>query len=78
MKPVLPLPLDIRLMRAGTQLLFVLAALLLLAALCAWLARHPVFAIRAIVIQGEVSHNNALTLRANVAPRLSGTFSRLI
>ncbi|NDE73404.1 MAG: cell division protein FtsQ, partial [Betaproteobacteria bacterium] len=32
MKPVLPLPLDIRLMRAGTQVLFVLAALLLLAA----------------------------------------------
>ena len=77
MKPVLPLPLDIRLMRAGTQLLFVLAALLLLAALCAWLARHPVFAIRAIVIQGEVSHNNALTLRANVAPRLAGTFFTL-
>ena len=42
MKPVLPLPLDIRLMQAGTQVLFVLAAILLLAALCAWLARHPV------------------------------------
>jgi cell division protein FtsQ len=39
-----------------------------------WLARSPAFDIQGISVSGDVSHNNALTLRANVAPRLQGTF----
>jgi cell division protein FtsQ len=36
-----------------------------------------VFAIHGITVSGEVTHSNAITLRANVAPRLSGTFFTL-
>ena len=39
-----------------------------------WVLRHPLFAISGITVQGDVVHNNALTLRANVAPRLAGNF----
>jgi cell division protein FtsQ len=35
------------------------------------------FAIRAITVQGEVTHNNAITLRANVVPQLNGNFFTL-
>ena len=39
-----------------------------------WLERLPLFNLSAIAVQGDVVHNNAVTLRANVAPRLSGNF----
>jgi cell division protein FtsQ len=39
-----------------------------------WLLRHPAFAIQAITVQGEVTRNNAITLRANVVPHLQGNF----
>lgn len=74
MNPPLPVPMDVRLMNITASTLFVVFALLLLGAAVEWAARHPVFAIRAISVSGEVTHNNAVTLRANVAPRLSGTF----
>jgi cell division protein FtsQ len=47
---------------------------LLLAALCWWAVRHPLFALGGISVQGEVAHNSVATLRANVAPQLSGNF----
>ncbi|MBE7366121.1 cell division protein FtsQ/DivIB [Ramlibacter pallidus] len=70
----LPLPLDVRLMNTTATVLFVAFALLLAAALGWWALRHPVFAIGGIVVQGDVAHNSVATLRANVAPRLSGNF----
>ena len=39
-----------------------------------WALRHPLFAIGGITVQGDVTHNSAATLRANVAPRLAGNF----
>ena len=39
-----------------------------------WALRHPVFSINRIVVEGELVHNNAVTLRANVAPHLAGNF----
>jgi cell division protein FtsQ len=68
------LPLDVRLMNATATVLFVACGLLLAAALGWWALRHPAFAIRAIVVQGDLAHNSAATLRANVAPRLRGNF----
>ena len=38
--------------------------------------RYPGFAIARIVVHGDLVHNNAVTLRANVGPRLAGNFSR--
>ncbi len=48
--------------------------LMLLALTMSWLERLPLFNLSAIAVQGDVAHNNAVTLRANVAPRLAGNF----
>jgi cell division protein FtsQ len=65
---------DVRLMNITATVLFAACGLLLAAALGWWLLRHPLFAIGGIVVQGDVTHNSAATLRANVAPRLAGNF----
>ena len=75
--PALGLPADVRLMQATAHALY----LLLGAALCAlalwWLARLPVFALRAIQVEGEVLRNSESTIRANAAHRLTGSFLTL-
>jgi cell division protein FtsQ len=69
-----PLPADVKLMNFAATALFALCIVMLLAAGTWWAVRHPLFAIAGITVQGEVAHNNAVTLRANVAPRLAGNF----
>ena len=72
-RPLL-LPADIRFMNglsAAFGWLFVGMALVLLTS---WLFRQPIFNLSAITVRGDVVHNNAVTLRANVAPRLAGNF----
>ena len=70
----LPLPLDVRLMNVTASVLFMGCAALMVAAGGWWVLRNPVFSIGSIVVQGELSHNNAVTLRANVAHKLAGNF----
>ena len=70
----LPAPFDVKLMNMTASALFLAFALMVVGAVAGWASRHPKFAISGIAVTGEVTHNNALTLRANVAPRLSGTF----
>lgn len=67
-------PFDVRLMNVVATLVFVLFALMLLAAGAWWVLRQPFFPIGGIKVDGEVTHNNAVTLRANVAPQLAGNF----
>ncbi|MFM8755439.1 MAG: cell division protein FtsQ/DivIB [Limnohabitans sp.] len=74
MNKLQPLPVDVRLMNSTASLLYALLAVLVLSALLGWLARLPVFSIRAVMVDGEVLHHNAVTLRANVMPQLSGNF----
>ena len=69
-----PLPLDIRLMNSVASMLLLATVLLGLGALLGWGARLPVFAIQGVSVTGDVKHYNAITLRANVMPRLQGTF----
>jgi cell division protein FtsQ len=71
------LPTDIRLMQLTAQVLWVVLAVLALAGTAIFVSRHGAFAIRSIAVSGDVTHNNALTLRANVAPHLRGTFFTL-
>lgn len=71
------MPMDVKLMNTTASLLFLAFAVLLVGVLAGWVARHPVFALRAIVVTGDVAHHNAVTLRANVAHRLNGTFLTL-
>jgi cell division protein FtsQ len=67
-------PLDVKLMNITATVLFLAFAVLVGLAAARWAARLSVFDIKGIVVSGDLSHNNAVTLRANVAPRLSGTF----
>jgi cell division protein FtsQ len=71
---VQPLPVDVRLMNGVASLLYAAVALALAAAALGWAARHPLFALSRIVVEGDVSHSSAAALRANVSPRLSGNF----
>ncbi|MDP3760181.1 MAG: cell division protein FtsQ/DivIB [Ramlibacter sp.] len=74
MKAPLQQPFDVKLMNVAASALFAAGIVLLLAAVFWWALRHPLFAISGITVQGDVAHNNAVTLRANVAPRLAGNF----
>lgn len=69
-----PMPFDVKLMNFTAALLLSACLVLLLAAGGRWALRHPLFAIAGITVRGDVAHNNAVTLRANVAPRLAGNF----
>ncbi|MGY8903760.1 MAG: cell division protein FtsQ/DivIB [Burkholderiales bacterium] len=71
------LPMDVRLMRLTATALLLVFATVLLCSAGNWVLRHPAFVLRAITVQGDVTHNNALTLRANTAPRLTGNFLTL-
>lgn len=67
-------PLDVKLMNVTAAVLFLAFVVLVGLATARWAARWSIFDIKGIVVTGEVNHNNAVTLRANVAPRMSGTF----
>jgi cell division protein FtsQ len=64
-------------MNIAASMLFTLFVVVLLAAGGWWALRHPLFAIAGISVEGDTAHNSALTLRANVAPRLAGNFFTL-
>jgi len=73
MSEPMPTPFDIRLMNIAATALYLAFAVMVLAAMVVWVLRHPVFSLTGITVQGDVSHNNALTLKANVLPRLRGS-----
>jgi len=68
------LPADIRLMNAVAAAVFVLATLALLAAAVGWMVRAPLFTVRSIELDGEMSRSNLATVRANALPQLAGNF----
>lgn len=68
------LPLDVKLMNTLSGVLGVVFAGMLLTLAVAWLMRQSLFNLSAIHVQGDLKHNNAVTLRANVAPKLAGNF----
>ncbi|WP_260674936.1 cell division protein FtsQ/DivIB [Comamonas aquatica] len=70
----MPAPLDVKLMNVTATAMFGGVAILMLAVVSWWAVRHPAFSIARIVVEGELLHNNAVTLRANVAPHLTGNF----
>ena len=74
MSYTMPAPLDVKLMNVTATVMFGGVAVLMLAVVSWWAVRHPAFSIARIVIEGEMVYNNAVTLRANVAPHLTGNF----
>lgn len=69
-----PLPLDVKLMNTVTVVLGLVFACMVLTLAVAWLMRQSLFNLNAIQVQGDLAHNSAVTLRANVAPKLAGNF----
>ncbi len=69
-----PLPVDVRVTFAAAHTLFAVLGLVLVAAGLVWLARWPGFALRDVQLQGELLRTNLPTLRAQLAPRLKGSF----
>ena len=74
MKSAPPLPIDVRVMNATTWLMLGAFGVMALSVVGWWGVRHPLFALSGITVQGDVGHTSAATLRANVAPRVQGTF----
>ena len=72
-----PAPADIRLMNTIACVLGALAMLVLAAFVMVWLARQPIFAIRGINVDGDVTRNSVATIRANAVPQLTGNFFTL-
>jgi cell division protein FtsQ len=71
------LPLDVRLMTVVTRGLVVVFVLMCLVTVAAWIARHPAWTVRAISVHGDVSHQNAVGLHAQLASplrKLQGSF----
>lgn len=64
------LPLDVKLMTVVTNALVVVFVVLCLGALTTWVMRNPVWTVRAIAVQGEVDHQNAVGLRAQLSSQL--------
>jgi cell division protein FtsQ len=73
-QPLALLPPDVRFMNTVSVFLSLVFAAMVLALVVAWLMRQPVFNLSAIRIGGDLAHSNAVTLRANVAPKLAGNF----
>lgn len=69
-----PLPVDVRLMNAIANAVFALVAASLLVGGVLWLARLPLFAIRQVKLEGELTRNSVSTIRANAMPKLQGNF----
>jgi hypothetical protein len=64
------LPLDIRLMNMATAAMVVVLLAMGSLALGVWVLRHPVWTIQGITVQGDVAHQNAVRLRAQLATQL--------
>lgn len=72
--PPLVLPADVRLMNAVASTVFVLASAGAAVAGVLWLMRSPLFPIRVIQLDGDLTRNSVPTIRANAAPQLAGNF----
>jgi len=77
MSDSLTLPLDVRLMGWVANALLALVVVTGLGAVAWWGARHPVWTLAGITVQGDVAHQNAVTFRAHLGARLSGSFLTL-
>lgn len=69
-----PTPADVRWMNSLASLLWFAVTLVAVAGLLWTLARLPMFSIRGIHVEGEVTHNSEQTIRAAAAPKLVGNF----
>jgi cell division protein FtsQ len=72
-----PMPGDVALMNATAGVLAAIGAVAIVATLLIVFARQPMFALRSIRIEGDVTRNSVSTIRANATPHLAGNFFTL-
>ena len=72
MTAAMPAPLDVKLMNMTASVLFGLRPACAGGGCLVVMRYPPGFAIARIVVQGDLVHNNAVTLRANVGPLAGG------
>jgi cell division protein FtsQ len=77
MTETMTVPMDVRVMTWVANVLWALLGVTGLAALVWWGVRHPVWNLAGITVQGDVVHQNEVTLRAHLIPRLTGSFLTL-
>ena len=58
-------PFDVRLMDITASVLFALATAIVFVGLVVWLVRQPMFDVRRIRVEGDVTRNSVSTIRAN-------------
>lgn len=76
--PMAPaMPAEVRLLNITSSALFVLGAVLMAVLALLWLIRQPVFNIRVVKVEGEVTRNSVSTIRANALPQLAGNYFTL-
>jgi len=73
--PQADLPLDVKLMTAATRALAALFALMCLGAFGLWAVRHPAWSVKGISVHGDVTHQNAVMFRAQLATQMKTTLS---
>lgn len=71
------LPPDVRLTNVTAGVLAVIGVVLVAAVLALWLAKRPLFHLRAVSIDGDVTRNSLATIRANALPQLAGNYFTL-
>ena len=74
MEQTMPVPFDVKLMNMLATALFLGCGALLVLAGVRWAIHHPALSIARIVVHGELEHNSAVSLQANVMPSLKGNF----
>lgn len=67
-------PMDVRLMNGLSTVLMLGFVSGLIWGLAHWVARQPLFDLAGITVTGDVKHTNDVTLKANVTPKLTGSF----
>lgn len=70
-------PMDVRLMNIAAIALGLVACVVSLGQTARWALAQPVFSISRIVVEGDTTHHNGLTLKANVGGRINGNFFTL-
>jgi cell division protein FtsQ len=74
MKSALATPVDVKLMNLAVAVLVLVFVALCAVASVRMVLRARQFDIQGITVTGDTHHNNGVTLRANVVPRIVGTF----
>jgi cell division protein FtsQ len=74
MRSAVVTPVDVKLMNLTVAVLVLVFVALCAVASVRVFSRARQFDIQGITVTGDTRHNNSLTLRANVAPRIAGTF----